>query len=78
MFKSMWQESYKAAVLETDQCKLDAHIEAAEEAIRARVALNDQISPEEQTAIQEATSRLRVLRLERKLDLSGRHFPVVL
>jgi ABC-type branched-subunit amino acid transport system substrate-binding protein len=61
-----WQDLYVEAVLETDDSKLLAKIDAAQQAIDARVKeVDNHASTEERTALSDACSALRVLRKER-------------
>ncbi|HWO32374.1 MAG TPA: hypothetical protein VNO32_26560 [Candidatus Acidoferrum sp.] len=60
-----WRNLYLVAVLETDADKLVARVNSAEAVIRARSALDGEISSEEQTALQKALSALSVLKRER-------------
>jgi len=62
MIENNWWELYRAAVLEIDRNKLRDRVEAAEDAIRARVSLGGLVSSEERISIQDATAALLVLR----------------
>ena len=60
-----WERLYRIAVLETDWSKMDEHIHAVENGIKARLhefSLNHGGSPEENQAIVEALKRLDTLR----------------
>jgi hypothetical protein len=62
-----WGRSYKSAILETDRSRLAERIQAAERAIMARLQdLNNDHggTSEEQTAIRDALSGLRMLQTE--------------
>jgi hypothetical protein len=60
-----WRNLCLVAVLETDADKLVARVNSAEAVIRARSALDGEISSEERTALQKALSALSVLKRER-------------
>lgn len=60
-----WLTLYQAAVLETDSNKLNARIQAAEDAINARSLLDGKASREERAALENALAALAVLRRER-------------
>jgi hypothetical protein len=62
--KSAWWNLYKDAILETDQGRLADRIRAAEEAIRARASLDEQVSSAERIEIEHAMAGLLVLRRE--------------
>ena len=60
-----WYEAYKSAVLETDWTKMDGKIQAADNAISARLhefSMNHGGTLEENRAILDALNGLRVLR----------------
>ena len=62
-----WETLYRTAVLETDWTKIEEDIQAAENAIRARLhefSMNHGGTPEENQAIVDAGKRLDVLRKE--------------
>jgi len=62
-----WEKLYRTAVLETDWTKIEGDIQAAENAIRARLhefSMNHGGTPEENQAIMDARKRLDVLRKE--------------
>jgi hypothetical protein len=62
-----WGRSYKLAILETDRSRLAERIQSAERAIMARLQeLNNDHggTAEEQTAIRDALSGLRMLQKE--------------
>ena len=64
---SDWEESYKAAVLETDWSKIEERLHAADSAISARLhefSLDHGGTPEENERIQDAFHGLSVLRRE--------------
>jgi hypothetical protein len=72
----VWDESYKAAVLETDNNKLPDRIRAAKSAIDTRLQemqTDHGGTPEERNAISDALAGLNVLRreLERRLHEPG-------
>ncbi len=62
--KPDWWKLYKDGILETDQGQLADRIRAAEEAIRARASLDEQVSSAERIEIQHAMAGLLVLRRE--------------
>ncbi len=64
MSEIYWRELYKAAVLEVDPEKLEARVQAVEEAIRLRSSLNGQVSSEERAAMQDALNALGILKRE--------------
>jgi hypothetical protein len=64
MIENNWWELYRAAVLEIDRNKLRDRVMAAEDAIRARVSVGEQVSNEERISIQDAMGALLVLRRE--------------
>ncbi len=59
-----WQVTYQEAVLETDQAKMPALINAAQKALQDRLAEIQVYSPEHQ-AIEEAKRALATLKAER-------------
>jgi hypothetical protein len=62
-----WQEPYEAAILETDNVKLQLHLPVAEAAVDGRVRelqASYRGTPEEQQAIHDARTGLNVLRRE--------------
>ena len=66
---SEWENLYEAAILETDWSKLPERIEAVDSAIEGRLTelpQNHGNTPEETLAIQNALSRLTILRKELK------------
>jgi hypothetical protein len=72
----VWDESYKAAVLETDDKKLPDRIRAAKGAIDTRLhelQMDHGGTPEERLAITDALAGLNVLRreLERRSQDTG-------
>ena len=72
----VWDESYKAAVLETDDKKMPERIQAAKGAIDARLhelQMDHGGTPEERLAITDALAGLNVLRreLERRIQAAG-------
>lgn len=72
----VWDESYKAAVLETDDNKLPDRIRAAKGAIDTRLnelQMDHGGTPEERLAITDALAGLNVLRreLERRRQETG-------
>jgi hypothetical protein len=62
----VWEELYKAAILETDDTKLPNCVQAAKAAIDARLYewLDHGGTPEERQAISDALSSLSVIRRE--------------
>lgn len=63
---NQWQDLYVAAVLEADNSRLQARIEAAQKAIEARAReMDDKASVEERTALSDARFLLKVLHKER-------------
>ena len=64
MYDELWWSLYKTAVLEVDSSKLGPSIRAAEEAIRARASLDGKVSSKEKTALLDAQSALRVLKID--------------
>jgi hypothetical protein len=67
--ENIWQERYKAAVLETDEKKLHKRIQAAKAAIDARLhelRSDHGETPDERQAINDALAGLNVLRRETK------------
>jgi hypothetical protein len=72
----VWDESYKAAVLETDDKNMGERIQVAKGAIDARLhelQMDHGGTPEEQLAITDALAGLNVLRreLERRIQETG-------
>ena len=64
---SDWEESYKAAIFETDWSKIEERLHAADSAISARLhefSLNHGGTLEEKQRIQDALSGLSTLRRE--------------
>ncbi len=73
---SVWEESYKAAILETDDKKLPNRLHAAKSAIDTRLLemqMDHRSTPEERLAITNALAGLNVLRreLERRIQGTG-------
>ena len=66
MVETNWRSLYKAAVLETDPAKLEIRIKTVEDAIRARQALDGQVSSEERAAMKDVLDSLGVLKIEWK------------
>jgi hypothetical protein len=64
MLENNWRTLYKAAVLEIDPVKLELHVKAVEDAIRARQSLDGQVSSEERAAMKDALDSLGVLKIE--------------
>ena len=63
-----WQRQYEAAILETDASRVPELIRAAQSAINKRIEelrTDHQSTPEEQQAIADALSCLRILQQER-------------
>jgi hypothetical protein len=72
----VWEESYNAAVLETDDTKMPNRLRAAKGAIDTRLQelqMDHGGTPEERLAITDALAGLNVLRreLERRIQESG-------
>ena len=72
----VWEESYKAAILETDDKKLPNRLHAAKGAIDTRLQemqMDHGGTPEERLAITNALAGLNVLRreLERRIQETG-------
>lgn len=65
MDENSWQALYNAAILEVDPFKLEARVNTLEEIIRARQALDGEVSPEERAAMQTALDALGVLKIDR-------------
>jgi hypothetical protein len=66
MVENNWRTLYRAAVLETDPVNLELRVRAVEGAIRARQALNGQVSSEERAAMKDALDSLGILKIEWK------------
>ena len=60
-----WRALYAAAVLEADPIRRELRVLALEAAIRARQALDGEVSGEERAAMQDALDALGVLKRER-------------
>jgi len=76
----VWDESYKAAVLETDDKKMGERIQVAKGAIEARLhelQMDHGGTPEERLGITDALAGLNVLRreLERRIQETGSSNP---
>jgi hypothetical protein len=72
----VWEESYKTAILETDDAKLPNRLRAAKGAIDTRLQemqMDHGGTPEERQAITDALAGLNVLRreLERRRQETG-------
>jgi hypothetical protein len=70
----VWEESYQAAILETDDKKLQNHIQAAKAAIDNRLhelQFDHGGTPEERQAITDALGGLSVLRRELQMRSHG-------
>ena len=65
MSDKKWRALYAAAVLEDDQIRQELRVMALEAAIRARQALNGEVSNEERAAMQGALDAVGVLKRER-------------
>jgi hypothetical protein len=65
MVENNWRALYKA-ILETDPVKLELRVKAVEDAIRARQALDGQVSSEERAEMKDALDSLGVLKIEWK------------
>ena len=66
MVENNWRALYRTAVLEIDPDKLELRVKAVEDAIRARQALDGQVSGEERAAMKDALDSLGVLKIEWK------------
>jgi hypothetical protein len=66
MVENNWRTLYKAAVLETDPVQREIHVEALEQAIRARQSLDGQVCTEERAAMKDALDSLGILKIEWK------------
>ncbi|HXN27090.1 MAG TPA: hypothetical protein VN902_08225 [Candidatus Acidoferrales bacterium] len=66
MVGNNWRALYKAAILETDPVKLELRVKAVEDAIRARQALDGQVSSGERAEMKEALDSLGILKIEWK------------
>ena len=66
MVENNWRVLYKAAILETDPVRLELRVKAVEDAIRARQALDGQVSSGERAEMKEALDSLGVLEIEWK------------
>jgi hypothetical protein len=64
MIENNWWQLYRTAVFEINRTKLLDRVKAAEDAIRARASLGEQVSSEERNSIQDAVATLLVLRRE--------------
>jgi hypothetical protein len=72
----VWEESYKAAILETDDTKLPNRLHAAKGAIDRRLQemqMDHGGTPEERLAVTDALAGLNVIRreLERRTQETG-------
>jgi len=72
----VWEESYKAAILETDDTKLPNRLHAAKGAIDRRLQemqMDHGGTPEERLAVTDALAGLNVIRreLERRIQETG-------
>jgi hypothetical protein len=70
----IWKESYQAAMLETDDMKLQQRLQTAKSAIHTRIhelLMNHGGTPEERQAIADALGGLNVLRRELQKRSSG-------
>jgi hypothetical protein len=59
-----WRELYRDALLESDPEKLGERVDAAQEAIRARVSLDGDLPSHERIAIEAALNALTMLKPE--------------
>jgi hypothetical protein len=66
MVENNWRALYKAAILETDPVKLELRVKAVEDGIRARQALDGQVSSAERAEMKDALDSLGVLKIEWK------------
>lgn len=64
MIENNWWQLYRSAVFEINRANLLDRVKAAEDAIRARASLGEQVSSEERNSIQDAMATLLVLRRE--------------
>jgi hypothetical protein len=62
MVESQWRDLYRAAVLELDPKRLQARVQAAEDAINARASCEARVSREERREMNDALSTLRILK----------------
>jgi hypothetical protein len=62
MIDNNWWQLYRAAVFEIKRSQLLDRVKAAEDAIRARASLGEQVSSEERISIQDAMAALLVIR----------------
>ncbi len=65
MSDKKWRALYAAAVLEADPIRQELRVKALEAAIRARQALNGEVSSEERAAMQDALDAVGVLKRDR-------------
>jgi hypothetical protein len=66
MPENNWRVLFRAAVLETDVAKWELRVKAVEQAIRARQALDGQVSSRERAEMRDALDSLSILKVERK------------
>jgi hypothetical protein len=64
MFKEIWWELYRNAILGTDRAKLEKSVVEAEHAIRERAKMNGQVSKDEKSALRDALAALTVVKQE--------------
>ena len=62
MVESSWRDLYRAAILELDPKRLQARVQAAEDAIQARASGEARVSRDERRELNDALSTLRVLK----------------
>jgi hypothetical protein len=62
MVESQWRELFKAAIIELDPEQLQLRVKAAEDSINARASSDARVSRDEQRAMDDALSTLRVLK----------------
>ncbi len=65
MLESEWRTLYRAAILELDPKRLQARVQAAEDAIVARKSSDARVSRDERREMEDALSTLRVLKRKR-------------
>jgi hypothetical protein len=68
MFKEVWWELYKNAILGIERAKLDEFILEAEHAIRERCKMNGQVSKDEKVALCDALAALAIVKHEKSRD----------
>ena len=75
MFKEVWWELYKNAILGMDRAKLDKFILEAELAIRERCKMNGQVSKDEKVALCDTLAALAIVKHEKSRDIKpAKHY----